>query len=332
VDGERKVVSTESKVVGDVLRRAGIVVGPQDLVEPGQDTVFNTQVYNINVYRAKPVVVVDAGREYRVNSPYGNPKLIAEKSAGIKVYPEDRYNSELIQNIIEQGSLGSRITVDRATPFVLKVDGQTLDVRTQAETARAAVEDKGVVLGAEDRLNVPAETPVTPGMEIVVTRIGQHVTPIEEVIPAPTEVIYDNSQSVGWEQVKREGTDGKQLVTYEIHYQDSQIVEKKALQTVVLTPAVARIVIRGNKPVYSPLADAFARLRICESGGNYAANTGNGYYGAYQFSISTWQSMGTGFSRPDQAPPAVQDDAAQRLQARAGWGQWPSCARKLGLY
>lgn len=75
----------------------------------------------------------------------------------------------------------------------------------------------------------------------------------------------------------------------------------------------------------------WAALRRCESGGNYAANTGNGFYGAYQFTISTWDSMGTGYARADLAPPSVQDDAARRLQARAGWGQWPHCSSQLGL-
>jgi hypothetical protein len=73
-----------------------------------------------------------------------------------------------------------------------------------------------------------------------------------------------------------------------------------------------------------------AKLRSCESGGNYQANTGNGYYGAYQFALGTWQSLG--FSgRPDQADPATQDAAVRKLQARSGWGQWPACSRRYGL-
>ena len=75
---------------------------------------------------------------------------------------------------------------------------------------------------------------------------------------------------------------------------------------------------------------AFAGLRQCESGGDYAANTGNGYYGAYQFSLSTWRSLGYA-GHPHEAPAATQDEAAVRLQARSGWGQWPSCSRRLGL-
>ena len=74
----------------------------------------------------------------------------------------------------------------------------------------------------------------------------------------------------------------------------------------------------------------FARLAACESGGNYSINTGNGYYGAYQFDLSTWRSVG--FSgRPDQASRATQDEAARRLQAARGWSPWPACSRKLGL-
>jgi hypothetical protein len=88
---------------------------------------------------------------------------------------------------------------------------------------------------------------------------------------------------------------------------------------------------RAPEPVYQAAGGVWFQLRQCESGGNYQANTGNGFYGAYQFTLSTWRSMGTGYAYPHEAPPAVQDDAARRLQARAGWGQWPHCARTLGL-
>jgi len=76
--------------------------------------------------------------------------------------------------------------------------------------------------------------------------------------------------------------------------------------------------------------DVWAGLRQCESGGNYSDNTGNGYYGAYQFSLSTWHGLGFA-GLPSQAPAAVQDQAAQRLQSRSGWGQWPNCSRRLHL-
>jgi hypothetical protein len=81
---------------------------------------------------------------------------------------------------------------------------------------------------------------------------------------------------------------------------------------------------------YVPLGGVWAELRNCESGGNYAEDTGNGYYGAYQFAPSTWWSLG--FSGlPSSASPATQDRAAAELQARSGWGQWPACSAALGL-
>ncbi|MBO0892943.1 MAG: transglycosylase family protein [Acidimicrobiales bacterium] len=80
----------------------------------------------------------------------------------------------------------------------------------------------------------------------------------------------------------------------------------------------------------STLGGAFAELRQCESSGNYATNTGNGFYGAYQFDLQTWHGLGYG-GLPSDAPPAVQDQAAETLQAQRGWEPWPTCSRLLGL-
>lgn len=84
----------------------------------------------------------------------------------------------------------------------------------------------------------------------------------------------------------------------------------------------------GGSPA-PPSPQALAALRQCESDGNYSDNTGNGYYGAYQFSQSTWNHLG--FSGlPSDAPPQVQDSAATML-AQGGWYSWPECALVLGL-
>ena len=85
----------------------------------------------------------------------------------------------------------------------------------------------------------------------------------------------------------------------------------------------------GPGPV-APTPAVWAALRQCESGGNYAEDSGNGYYGAYQFSLNTWEGIGeTGL--PSDAPPAVQDQAAAKLQALRGWEPWPACSAHLGL-
>ena len=71
------------------------------------------------------------------------------------------------------------------------------------------------------------------------------------------------------------------------------------------------------------------RLAQCESGGRWGTNTGNGYYGGLQFSASTWRSVG-GTGLPHEHSRETQIEMGRRLQARAGWGQWPSCTRQLG--
>ena len=76
------------------------------------------------------------------------------------------------------------------------------------------------------------------------------------------------------------------------------------------------------------LSNALHALRMCESGGRYTINTGNGYYGAYQFLPSTWHSLGYK-GMPNHASAAVQDAAAARLHDRRGsWADWGTCGRK----
>ncbi len=75
------------------------------------------------------------------------------------------------------------------------------------------------------------------------------------------------------------------------------------------------------------------RLAQCESSGNWAANTGNGYYGGIQFSYPTWHGYGGGAfaDYPHQATRAEQITVAERLRARRGYQPWPACRIKLGL-
>jgi hypothetical protein len=79
-----------------------------------------------------------------------------------------------------------------------------------------------------------------------------------------------------------------------------------------------------------PMRVDLHKLRICESGDHYKENTGNGYYGAYQFAPTTWRSLGFK-GRPDHAKAAVQNRAARKEHRVAGWGAWPSCSASQHL-
>ena len=75
------------------------------------------------------------------------------------------------------------------------------------------------------------------------------------------------------------------------------------------------------------------RLAQCESGGNWAINTGNGYYVGIQFSASTWQAYGGGqyAATANQATREQQIAIAEKVLAAQGWGAWPACSASLGL-
>ena len=73
------------------------------------------------------------------------------------------------------------------------------------------------------------------------------------------------------------------------------------------------------------------RVAACESGGNWAVNTGNGYYGGYQFDQRTWRGLGYK-GRPDRAEPRFQDAATIKLHNKRGWAPWPACSRKEHLH
>nr|WP_235022699.1 transglycosylase family protein [Amycolatopsis alkalitolerans] len=78
-----------------------------------------------------------------------------------------------------------------------------------------------------------------------------------------------------------------------------------------------------------PAASTWLKLRMCESSNRYTVNTRTGYYGAYQFDLPTWRSVG-GQGRPDQASPAEQDYRALYLYRMRGWQPW-ECAGMLSL-
>lgn len=77
--------------------------------------------------------------------------------------------------------------------------------------------------------------------------------------------------------------------------------------------------------------EAWEALAQCESGGNWSINTGNGYYGGLQFSLSSWAAAG-GTGNPAAASKAEQIRVAENLLQMQGWGAWPSCSARLNLY
>ena len=140
----------------------------------------------------------------------------------------------------------------------------------------------------------------------------------------------------GETSVVRSGEDGLRDVTYRITYRNGELVARKVLRQEVLDAPVSAIVNVGTKERsattnYASGGTVWDALAQCESGGNWAINTGNGYYGGLQFSLSTWQAYG-GPGYPHQQSRETQIAIAEKVRAATGgYGSWPHCSQSLGL-
>lgn len=331
-DGQQQSFVTNATSVKDVLNRAHVSLGPLDAVEPSLDTQLVTTSYNINIYRARPVTIIDGNLRLKVVSPYQSPKQIAA-SAQITTYPEDEMTLSRVDDFVKEGTIGLKMTIKRATPFTFVLYGTSIATHTQAKTVGEMLKDKGVNLAVQDGTSVPLETPITADMTVQVWRNGVQTKTEAQPIAFPTRQIQAPDQPVGFKQIQKAGVSGQKLVTYQVNLQNGVEVSRQEIQSVVTQQPEEQVEIVGTKRNVDPnFAAALSRLRSCE--GSYTSNTGNGYYGAYQFNQNTWNASapaGYAGQLPSSAPPAVQDEAAHNLYMRRGWQPWPACSNKLGL-
>jgi hypothetical protein len=148
----------------------------------------------------------------------------------------------------------------------------------------------------------------------------------------------------GETEVTREGVPGETRETYRVVVANGEVRTRKLVDTEVVRKPVGQIEVHGTKeePVEEeepegdapPVSDGsvWDQLAQCESGGNWSINTGNGYYGGLQFSLSTWQAYG-GTGYPHENSREQQIAVATRLRDANGgsYGSWPHCAAQLGL-
>lgn len=137
----------------------------------------------------------------------------------------------------------------------------------------------------------------------------------------------------GWKLKIRNTLTGVESLKPELQ-KKQQSVRQVSSETLVppVTPSQSITPVSQEASVTSgPLTEAQIQfLGMCESGMTATRNSGNGYYGAFQFAIGTWKSMATGYERADLAPLDVQIDAVQRLVSRSSiFTQFPGCARKM---
>lgn len=244
--GEERVIITKAETVREALKAADIEVNEkQDVVEPALDSELVASKYNVNIYRARPVTIVDGMVRQRVTTAHQTPERIAE-AAGMTLYREDRVTTEVAGELLLYGA-DKVLKIDRATPLEFTLYGKKTEVRTRAATVGEFLKEKDISLGKSDTLSVPESAPITAGMSIELWREGRQTITADEEVDFPVEQIQDANRPVGYRSVQAPGEKGARTVTYEIEMKNGQEVSRSEIASVTTREPKKQVEVVGAK-------------------------------------------------------------------------------------
>ncbi|MBW4061097.1 G5 domain-containing protein [Candidatus Saccharibacteria bacterium] len=342
VDDQKRVITTDDTTVSTLLRDSGVKLAAGDVVEPSVNAAIPNGFFNINVYRARPIVVHDGDKTYQFSSAYQSPHLLAAQ-AGLTLYPEDTYTTAVVTDFVAPAEIGVGVTVNRATPITVHIDGANETIRTQAKTVGTALAGAGVKLGLKDTISVPDTTAVMPGLNIEVTRVTDVTATLTDVVPFSTTTLNDPTTLVGSSKVQTPGVNGSRTGVWLIHYQNGaetgRVLQSLTAQTAPVTQVMVigtKVLFAGSVEYWRPQVVAAAtaygldpnkmlRIMACESGGNATSvsrliNDGQHPEGLFQFLPTTWISIGGTMNNILDGPTQIQ--LAAKKMRRDGFSAW----------
>lgn len=246
INGDEQVVPTRATTVAGVIEELPTPVGKLDIVEPSLATEISDNDFQINIYKARTVTIVDAGKKTVVTSAEQDLRILVEK-AGFMLYPEDAVTAVPVTDPVLEGTLSDKVVIERATVVNFNVYGAPAVIRTRAKTVGELLKEKSVNPAADDTIQPGASTPISENMQIFLLREGHQVASVEEDIPAPTEYRDDATLAKGTTKVQSAGVPGKKIVTYEVVLENGKEVSRHSIQEVVVLQPVSRVVTRGTK-------------------------------------------------------------------------------------
>ena len=346
VNGEQTNVRTYASDVAGALQAADVEVAPADLVYPAPGEKLGNGD-TVTVRTAKPVAVVIDGVAQQITSTASTVGELIDQAgvAGAVAVDADR------DQPVTEG-----MNLDVTTPKIvaLRDGGELTYISAAAKTVGELLSARGTTFDSDDRLNVALSEPVVAGMEIVLDRVSTVDRPETVTVEAPAEYVDDATLDEGSEKVREKGEQGESKIIHRTVTVNGVVESAKIAEEKVVKKAKPAVIARGTKKpapatnapattaraaTLSAAAPAVAggsvwdSIAQCESGGNWATNTGNGYQGGLQFSPSTWAGYGgTEYAATaDQATREQQIAVAERVQAAQGWGAWPACTARLGI-
>ncbi len=263
IDGTQQIVPTRAKTVADLVQRLKLQLNEKDIVEPALDTEIVDDNFSVNIYKARPVTIIDEGKRVTTFTAAATPRAVAE-SAGVMVYPEDKVEkqAEIVEpeDIVRDGPIAERVVIDRATPTTINLYGNVIPMRTHAQTVGEALREKNIQTLPGDVITPTPETPLTSAINVFIVRVGKKIDTKEEEIPMPIEYVSDPSLTLGTLVVKQKGTPGRKIVTYEVELQNDKEISRKPLQEVLAAEPVKQVVAKGTKPPVIIVAGDHASL------------------------------------------------------------------------
>ena len=243
---QRTILRSDAKTVRELLDRAEISVNDGDKVEPGLDEEISANEFNINIYRARQVVVRDGLVETIISTPSNDPETIAA-DAGIELLAADVVKLLPYDKFLETG-MTTVYQVVRAKTISLDFNGQHTTIRTQAKTVNDFLREQDIDNNPEiNWVSLPGDTKVVDGLALSVYFQGKHTITIEEDIPFTERVTTDYSLDYGTRNVTQVGVPGKKSVVYDVEMHDGQILSRTFISEVVITEPVEQQVTVGMK-------------------------------------------------------------------------------------
>ena len=343
VDGASTEVTTTAGTVGELLADKGITVGDRDVVAPALSAPV-TDGTRIAVQFARQVSVdVDGKTQTFWTTATSVDDALASKGIAVDGAKLSTSRSTAI------GRQGLSFDLDTLKTITVKAGGRSRPIKTTATTVGEVLTAAHVTPDGDDLISADRSAPVANGSTITFTKVDVKKVTKKQRIAYTTVRKNASSVTKGTTVVGRSGKAGSKTVVYEEVRYDGKLHSSTAVKTSVTSKPSSRILLIGTKKKSTSSSSGSSRsgssggsapavasgsvwdrLASCESGGNWSTNTGNGFYGGLQFTLSTWHAYG-GSGLPSSNSRAAQIAVAKRLQAAAGWGQWPACSSKLGL-
>ncbi len=244
-DGIDKGFITKATTLREALKEANVRIDSNDRTEPGLDETLVASSYEVNVYRARPVIVRDGKSETKIITAYRTPKQIAEQ-AGLKLHDEDGAALSHSSDMLVDGA-AEILTIQYATPFTFVFYGKTIQAYTQAKTIGEMLKTKGITPAGNDTLTPDASTPVVNGMTVQLWKNGEQTVTVDEDIVFETEQIKDTNRDKSFKEVKTPGVNGKKTVTYKIVMQNGVETSRVVVNSVTTKEAVKQVETIGAK-------------------------------------------------------------------------------------